>query len=84
MRMTAAADEVSCTIVSAEEVLRGWLAVIHRIHEVHRQIPAYTRLEKLLDVMGDWEIVPFDQAAADQSRPCANSEFASSRWRSQK
>ena len=38
--MEAAAEQVACTIVSVEEVLRGWLAVIHRLRDVHRQLPA--------------------------------------------
>ena len=37
-----------------------------RLREVHRQLPAYERLKLLLDVLGDWEIVPFDEQAAAQ------------------
>jgi hypothetical protein len=42
------------------------LALIHRLRDVHRQIPAYTRLGQLFDVLSDWEIVPFDERAADR------------------
>jgi tRNA(fMet)-specific endonuclease VapC len=52
--------------VSVEEVLRGWLAVIHRLRAVYRQIPAYVRLGRLFSVLSDWVIVPFDERAADQ------------------
>jgi tRNA(fMet)-specific endonuclease VapC len=65
-RMEAAAEQVVCTIVSVEEVLRGWLAVIHRLRDVHRQLPAYARLGQLFDILSDWEIVPFDERAADR------------------
>ena len=65
-RMDAAAEQVACTIVSVEEVLRGWLAVIHRLRDVHRQLPAYVRLGQLFDVLSDWEIVQFDERAADR------------------
>ncbi len=65
-RMAAAAEQVACTIVSVEEVLRGWLAIIHRLRDVHRQLPAYVRLGQLFDVLSDWEIVPFDERAADK------------------
>jgi tRNA(fMet)-specific endonuclease VapC len=65
-RMEAAAEQVACTIVSVEEVLRGWLALIHRLRDVHRQVPAYVRLGQIFDVLSDWEIVSFDARAADQ------------------
>jgi len=39
-RMEATAEQVASTIVNVEEVLRGWLAVIHRLRDVHRQPPA--------------------------------------------
>jgi tRNA(fMet)-specific endonuclease VapC len=65
-RMEAATEPVACTIVSVEEVLRGWLAIIHRLRDVHRQVPAYVRLRQLFNVLSDWEILPFDERAADQ------------------
>jgi len=65
-RMEAAVEQVACTIVNVEEILRGWLAVIHRLREVRRQLPAYARLGQLFNVLSHWEIVPFDERAADQ------------------
>jgi len=65
-RMEAATEPVACTIVSVEKILRGWLAIIHRLRDVHRQLPAYARLGQLFDVLSDWEIVPFDERGAEQ------------------
>jgi len=65
-RMEAAAAPVACAIVSVEEVLRGWLAIIHRLRDVHGQLPAYARLGQLFEVLSDWDIVPFDLRAADR------------------
>ena len=65
-RLEAARDDAACTIVSLEEILRGWLAAIHRRRDVLQQITAYNRLGRLFNVMGDWNIVPFDDAAAHQ------------------
>jgi len=66
VRLEAAAEQVACTIVSVEEVLRGWLAFIHRLRDVHRQIPAYVRLGQFFNILSDWEIVSFDEPAAGQ------------------
>jgi tRNA(fMet)-specific endonuclease VapC len=66
LRLEAAAEQVACTIVNGEELLRGWLALIHRLSEVHRQLPAYDRLGQLFNVLTDWEIVSFDDRAADK------------------
>lgn len=65
-RLEATQEDVACTIVSVEEILRGWLAVIHRLREVHRQVPAYLRLRQIFHVLSDWDILPFDDSAADQ------------------
>jgi tRNA(fMet)-specific endonuclease VapC len=65
-RMEAAAEQIACSIVSVEEMLRGWLAIIHRLRDVHRQIPAYIRLGQLFNVLAGWKVLPFDARAADQ------------------
>jgi tRNA(fMet)-specific endonuclease VapC len=64
-RLEAATEPIACSIVSVEEMLRGWLAIIHRLRDVHRQLPAYLRLAKLFDVLSDWNILLFEEAAAD-------------------
>jgi tRNA(fMet)-specific endonuclease VapC len=65
-RIETSAEQVACTIVSVEEMLRGWLAIIHRLRAVHQQIPAYLRLGQLFNFLSEWEITPFDERAADQ------------------
>jgi tRNA(fMet)-specific endonuclease VapC len=66
-RLEASADqEIGTTIVSAEEQLRGWLAVIARFRDVARQIAPYRELGELLDSLQKWTIIPFDEAAAGE------------------
>lgn len=65
-RLEAVTEVVACTIVSVEELLRGWLAIIHRLRDVHRQLPAYVRLAQLFNVLSNWEIVAFDERSADE------------------
>lgn len=65
--MEASTDQVfGTTIVSVEEQLRGWLGLIHRYREVHKQLFAYERLADLLDFFADLEILRFEQQAADE------------------
>ena len=64
--MEAAAEQIACTIVNVEEVFRGWLAVIHRLRDVHRQLPAHVRLGQLFNVSERLGDLPFDERAADQ------------------
>ena len=48
-----------------EEQLRGWLAEIHRVRGVHKQVVPYLRLTKLIDFVGNWPIVAWNELAAD-------------------
>ena len=65
--LNASADQdFAATAVSVEEQMRGWLALIHRYHDVHRQIRAYQRLIDLFDFFSRWRILQFDERAADE------------------
>jgi tRNA(fMet)-specific endonuclease VapC len=66
-RLQGAPDQpFATTVVCVEEQCRGWLARIKRLRTVHEQIPAYERLRKFLVFLREWEIVPFDNRAADE------------------
>lgn len=59
-------EEFGTTIVCIEEQLRGWLAAIRRKPDVHQQIVYYDRLRKLWATFQDWNVLPFDEAAANR------------------
>jgi tRNA(fMet)-specific endonuclease VapC len=65
-RMQTSNEDFATTVVSLEEQLRGWLAFINRLRDPHKQIPGYDRLLRLFGYLSDWEIVPFDERAADE------------------
>ncbi len=66
-RMTTSHDQdFWVTAITIEEQMRGWLALIHRLHDVPKQIPAYDRLVGLFDFFERWQIAPFDQGAVDE------------------
>jgi tRNA(fMet)-specific endonuclease VapC len=51
-------------IITVEERMRGWLAVIAKERSPTRQVFGYRELGLLFDFYRDFEIVPFDDAAA--------------------
>jgi tRNA(fMet)-specific endonuclease VapC len=58
-------DEVATTAITVEEQMRGWLGLINRDTDVHRQSAYYDRLVGLIDFFAAWYILRFDQQAAD-------------------
>lgn len=47
--MNASQDQdFATTVITIEEKMRGWLALIHRSRDVQRQLPAYERLIELI------------------------------------
>ncbi|MBL8796598.1 MAG: type II toxin-antitoxin system VapC family toxin [Planctomycetia bacterium] len=66
-RLTASPDQqIGTTIISAEEQLRGWLAVIARYRDVQRQVHPYEELRAHLDFYSRWTLLPFDALSASQ------------------
>jgi tRNA(fMet)-specific endonuclease VapC len=59
-------QEFVTTVISLEEQMRAWLAAIHRTRSVHDQITYYHRLLGLVDFYSRFDILPFNQPAADQ------------------
>src|SRR5438876_12065420 len=67
-RLTAVppSEVVGVAIVTVEERMRGWLAVIAKEKAALRQVTGYRELAKLFEFYQEFEIVPFDEAAARQ------------------
>ena len=65
-RLASAGDpDVATTIVSYEEQMRGWMAVLSKARTAEAQVHAYRRLSEHLE---NYRLIPvkdFDQAAAD-------------------
>ena len=52
------------TVITLEEQMRGWLALIHRVTDAQRQVAHYERLLGLVAFFAEWEVLSFDQRAA--------------------
>lgn len=57
---------VTTTVISLEEQTLGWLAAINRARDVQDQPKYYLRLSQLVDFYGQWQVLPFHEAAAQQ------------------
>jgi tRNA(fMet)-specific endonuclease VapC len=67
-RLGATTETPFACIVTVEEQLRAWLAEIHRRQDPNRQIVPYLRLRKFLDFLRAWNIVDWNEPAADVFR----------------
>lgn len=57
-------EVIGVAIVTVEERMRGWLAVIAKEKSALRQVVGYRELALLFAFYDEFEIVPFDEAAA--------------------
>jgi tRNA(fMet)-specific endonuclease VapC len=62
----SASEVIAVAIVTVEERMRGWLAVIAKEKLALRQVVGYRELALLFEFYEEFEIVLFDEAAARQ------------------
>jgi tRNA(fMet)-specific endonuclease VapC len=62
---TSADQEFVTTVITVEEQMLGWLAVINQTNEAHGQVPAYDQLTGLFDFFAQWTVLPFSRQAAE-------------------
>ena len=65
VRLAASSFEKAVTVVTAEEGLQGRLAEISRNTDPHRQIHSYTKLQRQIEVLASWVILPLDSESAE-------------------
>lgn len=65
-RLDHATEPYATTIVTVEEIMRGWMAAIHRIQDPHRQINAYAKLQQLFRFFATWNVLEWNDTAADE------------------
>lgn len=66
-KMSASADQdFVTTVITFEEQMRGWLALINRSNDAHRQVAGYDKLNTVVDFFARWNRLPFDDASATE------------------
>lgn len=64
-RLEKSGFDAVTTVVCAEEQLRGWLARIAKLGDVHEQIAAYAELGARVNFLAAFTLLPWDGEAAD-------------------
>ncbi len=64
-RATEGRLELFTTIVTVQEATAGWLALINRLTAGREQIRAYERFQVTITALSDFDILPFDEEAAN-------------------
>lgn len=57
--------EKALTVVTVEEGMRGWLAQISRVRDVHRQVAPYAKLQRQVEALAHWLILPWNADSAE-------------------
>jgi tRNA(fMet)-specific endonuclease VapC len=65
-RLDGSTEPFATTIISVEEILRGWMAAVRRIHDPSGQIGAYLKLRQLFRFFATWRVLDWNQTAADR------------------
>jgi tRNA(fMet)-specific endonuclease VapC len=56
--------DVFISIISVQESIQGWLALINRRKLVREQVHAYSRFQQCVETLSKLTILPFDESAA--------------------
>lgn len=64
-RLDVADDKLGLPVAVLEEHMRGWMAAIHKVRDVYKQVVPYMRLMKLVDFTREWPILGWNELAAD-------------------
>jgi tRNA(fMet)-specific endonuclease VapC len=63
-RLDETDEPFGTTIITVEEVMRGWLAAVRRTKDPFRQINAYGKLRQLFRFFATWEVLDWTAACA--------------------
>ena len=63
-RRRAARIEVFTSIVTVQEIAKGWLALLNRPAKRAEEVRAYARFQRGIEALRTWDILPYDDEAA--------------------
>jgi len=79
---TLSPDEIATTVITIEEQTRGWLGLIRRYSDVHRQVAYYERLVRLFGFLPNGKSCRLTRVQRTSLSDCGSKEFVLERWTS--
>src|SRR5258706_13916311 len=73
-------NAIQTTIISFEEQMRGWLALISRARNQSREVEAYERLQALMRFFNEIPVLDYTEVAASQFEDLDTQNCASAQW----
>ena len=64
-RLDASSQEKAVTIATVEEQVRGRLDQLRQQRDVHQQVAPYARLQRQIEMIARWLVLPWDAEAAE-------------------
>lgn len=68
-RLDRSDEPFGTTIVTVEEIMRGWMAAIRRVRDPRGQIRACANLRRLFRFFATWRVIEWNEPAVDQFEP---------------
>jgi tRNA(fMet)-specific endonuclease VapC len=65
-RLQSTTEPIATTIITVEEIMRGWMADLRRMSSPRQQIRPYARLRLLFRFFATWNVLDWDEASARQ------------------
>lgn len=58
--------EMFIGVASVQETVKGWLALLNRVRNPGQEVDGYARLQRGMEALRDWDMLPFDGDAASR------------------
>lgn len=65
-RLHNSPEQFGTTIITVEEIMRGWIAFVHRVSDPHLQVAGYAKLRQLFRFFATWNVVDWTDASASE------------------
>lgn len=65
-RRRVSSCRVFTSVVTVQEITKGWLALLNRCRTMEDEVIVYARFQRSIEALKDWDILPFDRDSGRQ------------------